>query len=133
MEDMERTTDLTEAAEQSPFGPGAFEATRPSRRGDRQAEDLHICPSCDSHLVIPVDWAPVSGKRWKVDLRCPECEWAGGGTYSQHVVDRYDEVLDEGTEALLEDLTNLSRANMEEHADAFALALRDDLILPEDF
>ncbi len=133
MEEMEHTADRTAPPEESPFGFGAFEAARPARSGARQAEDLHICPSCESELVLPVDWAPASGKRWKVDLRCPECEWTGGGTYSQQVVDRYDEMLDRGTEALLEDLTELSRANMEEHATAFAAALQDDLILPEDF
>ncbi|MEO8091169.1 MAG: hypothetical protein ABI726_00500 [bacterium] len=99
----------------------------------RQAEDIHICPSCSSSFVIPVDWAPSTGGRWVVHLRCPECEWTGGGTYSQNVVDRYDETLDSGTEAVLQDLMLLSRANMEEYVQAFAAALWSDRILPEDF
>lgn len=111
----------------------AFESDQAQREGGRQAEDLHICPSCDSNLVHPVDWSPASGRRWLVDLRCPECEWTGGGTYSQKVVDRYDEVLDDGTEAILDDLNRLARANMEEHVEAFVAALRADHIVPEDF
>jgi hypothetical protein len=102
-------------------------------RGARTEEDLHICPACNSELVYPTDWAPAVARRWQVDLRCPECEWTGGGVYSQRVVDRFDEALDDGTEALLEDLNLIARANMEEQVDRFAVALRDDRILPEDF
>jgi predicted RNA-binding Zn-ribbon protein involved in translation (DUF1610 family) len=116
-----------------PVAPGDFELRRAERRAARQAGDLHICPSCGSSLVYPMDWAPASGRRWSVDLRCPECEWTGGGTYNQKVVDRFDEALDDGTESILEDLCLLARANMEDSVEAFAAALWADGILPEDF
>jgi hypothetical protein len=111
---------------------GVFEAPRivPARR---HQHDLHICPSCDSHLVYPIDWSPAPARRWTVDLRCPDCEWSGGGTYDQRVVDRFDEQLDLGTEALLEDLGLIARANMEEHVETFVAALHSGAILPEDF
>ena len=64
-------------------------------------------PSCNSDLVYPTDWAPASNRHWQVALRCPECEWNGGGTYSQDVVDRFDEELERGTESVLEDLSVL--------------------------
>jgi hypothetical protein len=96
-------------------------------------EALHICPTCTSHLVYPTDWAPADGTRWSVELRCPDCEWAGGGIYSQQVVDLFDEALDSGTEQLLDDLTTLARANMEEQLQRFVAALWADDILPEDF
>ena len=99
----------------------------------RQAGQLEICPSCDRDLVYPVDWAPAGALRWSVALRCPQCEWRGGGIYGQDVVDRFDEVLDDGTQALLDDLELLTRANMESQVEGFATALRDNLILPEDF
>jgi hypothetical protein len=102
-------------------------------REHRTEQGLHVCPSCDSGLVFPIDWAPAAGRRWTVELRCPECEWLGAGTYSQAVVDRFDEALDDGTEALLRDLNLLTRANMEEQVDAFVAALDADQILPEDF
>ena len=112
----------------------AFTGPKPGRIGaPRTQEDLHICPSCDSTLVYPVDWAPAAGRRWTVDLRCPDCEWTGGGTYPQEVVDRFDEALDDGTEALLRDLNLLTRANMEEEVDRFVNALSNDFIIPEDF
>ena len=110
------------------FGPtDTREAVR------RREEDLHICPSCASDLVYPSNWSPAPGRAWAVDLRCPECEWTGGGTYSQRVVDRFDEVLDLGTDSILDDLEVLSRATMEEHVEIFAAALWDDHVLPEDF
>jgi hypothetical protein len=71
--------------------------------------------------------------RWRVDLRCPECEWHGSAVHDQKTMDRFDEVLDDGTEALLADLTQLSRALMEEDVERFVDALHRDLIQPEDF
>jgi predicted RNA-binding Zn-ribbon protein involved in translation (DUF1610 family) len=114
-------------------GPGDFAPSGAERQSARRAEDLHICPSCGSELVHPVDWAPASGRRWTVELRCPDCEWAGGGTYAQEVVDRFDEALDDGTESVLDDLQRLTRANMEDDVEAFLAALHADRILPEDF
>jgi hypothetical protein len=114
-------------------GPGDVAPGAAERRSARRAEDLHICPACSSELVHPVGWSPVSDRRWQVDLRCPDCEWTGGGTYEQKVVDRFDEALDDGTEAVLNDLQRLTRANMEEDVEAFIAALHADRILPEDF
>jgi hypothetical protein len=108
-------------------------ATRLATTTRRRRGDLHVCPSCNSGLVYPTDWAPASDRHWQVALRCPECEWNGGGTFSQQVVDRLDEALERGTESVLEDLTVLARANMEDHINRFVFALRADHILPEDF
>lgn len=94
--------------------------------------EMHVCPTCSSHLVLPTDWEP-AGQHWQVDLRCPECEWSGGGVYSQDEVDSFDQELDRGSSLILEDLERLVRANMEEEADRFAAALAANQILPEDF
>ena len=108
-------------------------APAPRSTAGHSAEALHVCPTCASELVFPTDWAPADRTRWSVDLRCPDCEWTGGGIYSQTVVDRFDEALDSGTEQLLDDLTTLSRTNMEEQLQRFVTALWADDILPEDF
>lgn len=100
-------------------------------RPEEQA--LHVCPDCHSALVHPIDWQPVGRSRWHVELRCPECEWHGDGVHDQKIMDRFDEVLDRGTEVLLDDLQELSRAIMEEEVERFVDAIRRDLILPEDF
>ena len=114
------------------FSPSSFGTPRRSLERNR-AQALHVCPACDSELVYPTDWSPADRKRWSVERRCPDCEWTGGGVYSQAVVDRFDEALDNGTELLLDDLNLLSRANMQEQVDRFVGALWTDDILPEDF
>jgi hypothetical protein len=95
--------------------------------------DLHVCPRCGSELVQPVRWVPVDKRRWRVDLDCPECTWSGGGIYPQPVLDRLDEVLDDGIATIAADLERLERANMQEDVNRFLDALFADGILPEDF
>jgi hypothetical protein len=107
-------------------------SSRAGRSGPRTGA-LHVCPSCSSELVYPVDWSPADRTSWSVDLRCPDCEWRGGGVYRQQVVDAFDEELDRGTERLLDDLRLLARANMEDQVESFIVALHANWILPEDF
>jgi hypothetical protein len=95
--------------------------------------ELNICPECERDLVYPIDWEEASGTHWEVELRCPNCEWSEVGTFDQATVDRFDEQLDNGTEALVKDLRRLVQANMEAEADRFAAALNANAILPEDF
>jgi hypothetical protein len=95
--------------------------------------DLHVCATCDSELVYPVDWDEASDTHWEVTLRCPNCEWSGTGVFEQDVVERFDEELDRGTEALVRDLKRLMQANMEEEIERFVSALEAGHIVPEDF
>ena len=96
-------------------------------------EELHVCPECDKTLVYPVEWEEASPTHWEVRLRCPNCEWTRVGLYDQDTVDRFDEKLDYGTEALVRDLKRLTRANMEEEVERFSSALASDAIWPMDF
>ncbi len=95
--------------------------------------ELHICPECSSGLVYPLDWTPTDSVHWRVSLRCPECEWTAVGVFEQRILDRFDQVLDAGTESLYADLRRFERLNMEAELHRFNAALGDDLILPEDF
>ena len=95
--------------------------------------ELHLCPECDGRLVYPVAWAEVSATQWEVDLRCPDCEWGLTGVFDQDTVDRFDAQLDDGTAALMRDLKQLTRANMEEEFERFTSALASDAIWPMDF
>jgi hypothetical protein len=95
--------------------------------------DLHLCGSCDSDLVFPVEWDEAGATHWEVTLRCPNCEWSGTGVFDQAVVERFDEELDRGTEALVRDLKRMMHANMEDEIERFVLALEGDHILPDDF
>jgi hypothetical protein len=100
--------------------------TNPDRR-------LQECPECDRALVYPVEWEEASPTQWEVLLRCPNCEWTDLGIFDQTVVDRFDEELDRGTEALVVDLTRLQQANMEDEIERFTSALASDAIWPMDF
>jgi hypothetical protein len=96
-------------------------------------QDLHLCGSCSSDLVYPTEWDESGTAHWEVTLRCPNCEWSGTGVFQQELVERFDEQLDRGTEALVRDLKRLMHANMEDEIERFVQALEHDLILPEDF
>ena len=98
-----------------------------------ERRDLHMCTACDTDLVYPVEWEEAGPSHWEVSLRCPNCEWAGTGIYEQDQVERFDDELDRGTEALVRDLRRLAQANMEGDVERFVKALEADLIVPDDF
>jgi len=95
--------------------------------------DLHVCPECSSELVYPVAWEESDETRWEVSLRCPNCEWTLTDIFEEDAIQRFDDTLDQGTEALVADLRQLTRANMEEAVERFASALHGGHVLPEDF
>jgi hypothetical protein len=97
------------------------------------ARELHLCEECGSDLVYPREWSEEGPEHWRVWLRCPNCEWHGSGVFCQEVVDIFDEQLDLGIEALVDDLKGLMQANMSEEIERFVRALELDAILPEDF
>src|SRR5436305_9236138 len=111
------------------------DAPRPVGTSSQQqaVEGLHVCPRCDSGLVHPVEWEEAGAHHWEMTLGCPNCDWLGGGIFEQELVERFEEELDRGTEALVRDLKRLMHANMEEEIDRFVDALGQNLILPEDF
>jgi hypothetical protein len=94
---------------------------------------LHICPSCSSELVQPVEWEPAGDDAWSVLLRCPECEVFQAGVYTQPELDAYDMELDRGEALLRVAYLQLSTENMAAEIDGFAKALHTGAVLPEDF
>ena len=115
----------------APAGGEVAAITEPATH--EPATGLHVCPDCRSEFVHPTEWSEAGSERWRVALRCPNCEWNGSGVFSQELVDWFDEQLDQGTDALVRDLKRLTRANMEEEIDRFVAALQANAILPEDF
>ncbi len=102
--------------------------------GARTAETgLHVCPQCASQLVAPVAWEQAGPHEWAVTIQCPNCDWWDADVFDEATVERFDEELDRGTEALVRDLLRLMRANMEDAVERFVAALYADAILPEDF
>ena len=98
-----------------------------------RADQLHVCPCCESTLVYPLDWEQVGDSEWDLNLRCPNCEWAGHGVFGQQAVEQLDVELDTGTQVLVRDLRHLMHANMEDEIERFAAALHAGHIWPMDF
>jgi hypothetical protein len=118
------------------FGATARRATAaPDTRTATEAPDrqIHLCRCCGSELVHPIDWEEVTTDNWRLQLRCPNCEWIGEAVYERRVVEELDEELERGMETIVRDLRHLTHANMEEGIERFVIALHDDLIVPFDF
>jgi hypothetical protein len=63
----------------------------------------------------------------------PECEWESTGVHGEADVQRYDALLNEGTDSLIEHVEQLAHDNMAAEIERFVAALRDDHITPFDF
>jgi Asp-tRNA(Asn)/Glu-tRNA(Gln) amidotransferase A subunit family amidase len=116
----------------SPLRPTADE---PVHREVADAPDrrLHLCRACGSNLVHPIDWEEVASDDWRLELRCPNCEWTGEAVYERRVVEELDEELERGMETIVRDLRHMTQANMQEHVERFVTALDRDFIVPFDF
>ena len=127
-----KTIEVVYFEDQQAAGVSPVAAT-PTKTHDDAVDDLHVCGSCASTLVYPTEWEEAGATHWEVTLRCPNCEWTGTGIFEQDLVERFDEELDRGTEALVRDLKRLAHANMEDEIERFTTALTEDHIVPEDF
>jgi hypothetical protein len=95
--------------------------------------ELHVCPECDSDLVYPVSWEERAGDAWRIDRRCPNCEWRHVGEFGQDEVELFDDALNDGTEDLLVNLRSFARANMEDDVERLIEMIQLDRIEPMDF
>lgn len=114
----------------TPVAPKPWEGDSPTIT---PGEALHVCPRCAGGLAHPLDWVEESPGRWRVLLRCPDCEELREGVFGQALVERLDEELDLATGAMLSDLRQITHANMVEELERFSRALELDLIGPSDF
>jgi Zn finger protein HypA/HybF involved in hydrogenase expression len=94
---------------------------------------IELCCKCGSDRVHPTDWNEVEELRWQLALRCPDCEWRHVETYDAAEVERYDDVLNDATDRLIEELDRVTRENMSDAIDRFRSALENDGIMPFDF
>ena len=74
-----------------------------------------------------------TGAVWRIERRCPNCEWRQTGEHSQDEVELFDDALNDGTEDLLVSLRNFARSNMESDIERLIDAIRADRIEPMDF
>ena len=113
--------------------PNRYPTPPPATVAGATREALHVCTSCGSRHVHPLDWIEESPGRWRIVLRCPECEQTREGVFGRAVVEQLDDELDRASAALLGDYTRMVHANMSEEIELFVHALDLDLIGPADF
>ena len=80
-----------------------------------------------------MDWAERDGATWWIRLRCGECGEAREVVVAQDAADRFDRALDRGLDAIAATLERLDRERMTAEVEAFATALRLDLLDAADF
>jgi hypothetical protein len=124
------TPQASRASSDTPVAPTPWAGDSPTTA---PGDALHVCPHCAGGLVSPLDWFEESPGRWRIVMRCPDCDLLREGVFGQALVERLDEELDKATGALLSDLKQLTHANMTEEIELFSRALQLDLIGPSDF
>ena len=116
-----------------PVPASVHAATTPQKPVDPAVDGLHVCPECRSTLVQPLDWHDAGPDHWLLERFCPECWWTGEERHEQPVMEAFDLTLDDGTDALIRALHELTAERMQEDVERFAAALRAGALLPEDF
>lgn len=104
-----------------------------SASSSSSAVDPYVCPTCQSGLVYPVDWAHAGASAWAIELRCPECETRREVTLDRPGVELLNRRLYRGLQDLAREAERVTRRNFEEETARFVDALARDLILPMDF
>jgi hypothetical protein len=109
--------------------------TRRTRRAQHVEPEvrLELCGMCGRDFVNPVAWEPVGSERWRLLLRCGECETWRDVTVTNAVAQRYDVELHHGAGVMAALLDRMDRERMVGQAEAMTIALELGLIDAADF
>lgn len=111
-----------------------WDGTPTSRQTTFEVPDLHLCRACGRPFVVPAAVLDVVGDdRYLVELECMNCGTAVVETHGEEVLEDLDRELDRQTADMHAALALWEVTRFREDIDAFATALRDDHVLPEDF
>ncbi|MGO8684954.1 MAG: hypothetical protein ACLQUT_10325 [Thermoleophilia bacterium] len=95
--------------------------------------DLDVCPQCGCDLVYPTDWTRLENRRWRLTLRCPNCELRRQIVVARSGIEHFNRQLFYGTQRLTAEADALSRRHFAEEGEKLVAAVRANLILPMDF
>lgn len=101
--------------------------------GPQHRAELEVCPACAQTMVYPVSWQEIDNDQWLIDMRCPDCEHTYRGAFAHADVERFDDVLNRGTDAMIDLCELLTRENMQHDVEQLIFAINNDHILPCDF
>jgi hypothetical protein len=105
----------------------------PEPQLELRIRQIELCAGCGGERVHPMDWLEVEDMRWELHVRCPDCEWEASDVFEQPEVERYDDLLNDSTDRMIEELDHITRENMAEMVERFSIALDNDGITPFDF
>ena len=115
-------------------------SSQPHPFGERPARprvswpDLHVCPDCDRTFVVPLAVLDViDDDRYLVELACTSCGWAAVRPEREERLEALDREVDRHLADMRDALELAELTRRLEEIDRFTLALRADLVLPEDF
>ena len=94
---------------------------------------IELCASAAATACIPP--TGTRSRRCAGSWRCaaPTASGATPIPTTPHEVERFDDVLNDATDRLIEELDRVTRENMNEAVDRFRSALESDGIVPFDF
>ena len=103
-------------------------------RHSASTEPLHVCADCHRPFVVPVSVVDlVDRDRAVVELHCTNCGRTVLGVHDDAALEALDRELDATTDSMRETLELLTYIEQAERIEAFAGALEQGHILPEDF
>ena len=106
---------------------------QPALGAPSEPAGLEDCPVCGRDFVNPVDWAPLSGGRWWMLLRCGDCGAGREVTVDEETASRFDGELNRRLAAVAEAADEIDLELMAVEVETLAEALRRDLIDAADF
>jgi hypothetical protein len=99
----------------------------------RRRATLADCTACGADFVHPVEWRPHDDRHWWMLLRCGGCGETREETVPDPDAELYDRELDRAERGIRRAADRLSSERLAEQVEAFATALRLDLIGVDDF
>ena len=76
----------------------------------RPSAALSSAPSATRTACTPWTGTRSTSASWRLDVRCPDCRWMGSDVFAQDEVERYDDLLSADTDALIDELERITRA-----------------------
>jgi hypothetical protein len=110
--------------------PGETASTmrRRSPAAKKPEAGLEVCPVCGRDFVQPVSWEPAGEAAWWMFLRCGECGMSREVAVSNADADRFERALHARASVLANQVRQLEEERLSAEIDAFARALRNDVI-----
>jgi hypothetical protein len=99
-----------------------------------EVPDLHLCHACGRPFVVPAAVLDVTGPdSYLVELECMNCGTVVVSSHGEQVLEDLDRELDRQSADMQAALQLWEVITFREQIDAFATALREGHLLPEDF